>query len=163
LEKSDIASKVGSSGWHIAVDKSSGSKPYLGDQDVVLGLVSSLAEGVAERYSQVMSGDIDAGTAASRDRAECDRLAGIFLGENDGFETVGNWNTGGALPAFLREHLDHLIDIKEGDHNVVAQTFALVVHAAYQVIQHGDEFGAHLSELIADIAKLLLGMPVEEA
>src|SRR5258705_490505 len=69
-------------------------KPYLGDTNVVSGLVRAFLAGVVNRLAQVGTGTLDRGAAAAADRAECVRLSSIFLGRDPAYEPGGQWNDG---------------------------------------------------------------------
>jgi len=62
--------------------RASSSKPYLGDTDVVAGLVRVFLAGVVDRVAGVDAGREDKGVAAMADQRACLAMAAIFLGKD---------------------------------------------------------------------------------
>ena len=86
----DTTSKPASSGWHLALARATEATPYLGDPKVVQDLVTDLVHTV-----------VNAEVAETKETLE--ELAWIFAGQDDEYESVGHWNTGGGLVAAIHE------------------------------------------------------------
>lgn len=178
--RSDISSRQGSSGWHIALERASsdakGDKVYLGDIEAVGGLVRVFVSGICERYGEVGSGAMSRDEAADADAAACRRLADIFSGKPvEGYVTVGEaWN-GAGLAKHIRLMLDgYLVDeAQTDDHAAIEQAFGVLTHQVYQAIvkfeDDGDEDDLRLSleALADDWSHMMLGIvptdPVEDS
>jgi hypothetical protein len=173
--RSDITSKQGSSGWHIALDRAvrdrAGQVAYLGDLPTVSSMVRLFIAGVTDRYSEVAEGNLFPAQAAEADREACNVMALAFTGQSPGYQPAGPWNTDGGLANHVRAVLkDYLAaEALTDDTAAVAQTFAVLAHQVYGVIgklaEDGDEDDARLSleALAEDWTHLMLGItPVED-
>lgn len=135
-DKSDISSKPGSSGWHIALERATAEGHYLGDPKVVDGLVRHFFSGVVTRYGHVADGDLDGVTAAAQDRAECERLGRIFAGHDQDYVAVGDWNGAGLADALRADMDDRMSGEAElDDLAAITEAFAVMVHAVYDVLR----------------------------
>ena len=164
--KNDISSKVGSSGWHIALARATpaeGHHLYLGDTKVVSHLVRSFVAGICDRYAATAEGRMAPGLAPQQDQADCHRMASLFAGQADGYLPVGDWNPSG-LAAHLRLELTGLIAPLGEDLETIAESFAVLVHSVYDAIRdhaENDDTGAlqsRLSELCDQFSMLLLSV-----
>lgn len=139
-------------------------KPFLGDHDVIDGLVRELAAGVMERFSQV-------GTVLTRDQASeadqeaCHQLARILIGENSDYTPVPWWSDT-ELPNRIRSHMGEAVH-SEDNVSVVAQAIAVFVHNIYDHIRDiggastsdvEDRVRAEVEETIRSFVWLLLGL-----
>ena len=68
-KQSDISSKPGSSGWHIALEHAAVEGGYLGDPKVVETLVRQFFGGVVTRYGHVVDGEMQPADASATDLA----------------------------------------------------------------------------------------------
>lgn len=169
--RSDITSKLGTSGWHIALERASGdaaSTPYLGDVETVGQVVRAFIAGICDRYAEVATGTSLAPIAAEADRAECLRLGKVFAGNDPAWQTVGAWN-GKPLADFARSVMpDHLPELADPE-DTLAQVFAVLAHRVYEVIaafaDDADEDTARtsLDGAAEDWTRLLLGLPSQDA
>lgn len=165
LEGFDTDQKFGGSGLHIALQRASGAKPYLGSTDVVAGLVRPFLAGVADRVADVGSGTLDKGTAALADIKACTSLARIFLGEDPTYESVGQWNSGGGMVDWMYKQLDHVYQEPESNREaLVADVFAFAVAFVYEAVSaHATkddpaDLEADLTNLADDLTQFLLGV-----
>jgi hypothetical protein len=164
----DTTTKPGSSGFHIAMDKASGEKPYLGDPEVIESLVRALVAGAGQRFGEVADGEFDQTDAVATDRAGVLDLAAILCGQNDAYETVGDWNPNG-LAAAVRENLADSIEASAATDAVdaVQQACAILLLEVYEVMgtlaQDGDEEAAKdaLTGVVGDFTNLFAGLPVD--
>ncbi len=169
--RSDISSKLGTSGWHIALERASGDTaktPYLGDLETVGQIVRAFIAGICDRYAQVAMNTSLSSIAAAADRAECVRLGKAFSGSDPAFQVMGAWN-GQPLADFTRTVMpDHLPDHDDSE-DTLAQVFAVLAHRVYEVIstfsEDADEDTAHtsLDGAADDWTRLLLGLPAQDA
>lgn len=163
---SDISSKPGSSGWHLAL-QAAGERLYLGDPESVATLVRHFVAGVCDRYAAVCTGDSTPWDASRVDGEECQLMAQIFNGNKPGFEPMGAWNTEGGLGHFLAKELEGMIAPEHltDSETTTAQAFAILVHHVYAILQgtqtEEDVQDAHLGidALIGEMGRALLGMP----
>lgn len=109
-------------------------RPYLGDPQAVERLLRQFASQVLERYDEVGHGVLTPADAANSDREACQRMAGIFLGEDDSYAPVREW-TGAPLAQHLRERMQRDVVGDEDDRSVVAQAFAVLVHRLYDALR----------------------------
>jgi hypothetical protein len=132
-QKSDIASKQGSSGWHIALEKASGAKPYLGDTAVVDRLIREFIKGVLDRFDAVQEGKMLPAEASDMDKQSCERYGTIFVGGDGQYESIGAWNKDG-LPCMVAakfiQDIPAMADMNQS--GVVIQFFAILTHLVYQ-------------------------------
>jgi hypothetical protein len=164
----DTTDRFGGSGLHIAVAKASGKKPYLGNIDVVGGLVREFLKGVLDRVVEAGSGAITGAAAAAMDKQECLRLAGVLLGRDPAYETIGQWNTGGGMSSFMLDKLDHVYQApanREARDLIVADVLARGVRFAYEAITahkndaEPDALQDDLVHLADDLTYFVLGLP----
>jgi hypothetical protein len=104
------------------------SKPYLGDMDVVGGLVRGFLASVVDRLAEVGAVREGKGVAAMADQQACLSMAAIFLGKDPKYEPVRQWNSGGGMVDWMYEALDHYY--KEPESNraaLLADVFAQAV------------------------------------
>jgi hypothetical protein len=135
-DKSDISSKPGSSGWHIALERTTADGHYLGDPAVVESIVRHFIAGVVTRYGHVSDGDMAGADAAAADRAECERLGRVFAGQDDDYVAVGDWNGAGLADA-LRADMDERMsgDAELDDLAAITEGLAVIAHAVYDVLR----------------------------
>lgn len=167
MTKSDTSSKVGSSGWHIALGKASAGtddKPYLGDVLTVDGLVRSFVKDICDRYGEVADGGMFSQDAAGEDKEACERLGRIFAGEDPNFVTVGDWN-GPGVAAFCRAAMPDYLPEGGTPAETMTQVFAVLAHETYDVLRDLNEDGVDevageaLNGRIEDWTRMLLGIP----
>lgn len=161
--KSDITSKPGSSGWHVALERATTDKPYLGDPVVVGQLVRAFVAGILNRYAEVVDGRLDRRQAAASDRAECERLGRVFAGLDDHYSPVGHWSGPGLAAALRREMAGMLAeDADTDDLSAITQGMAVVAHRVYDalralpVTEHPTEDGKAAMQAIVDYASGLM-------
>lgn len=156
-QKSDITSKAGSSGWHLALQKAAGEGAYLGDQAVVGRLVRTFLGDLADRYVAVCSGNSTPWEASQADADACTHLAGVLNGQDPAFESMGEWNGAGGLGRFLAGQLEGMVADEHLRDPVGAttQALALVAHRAYGVLQAIEPEaagGAKAAEQLGELA-----------
>lgn len=135
-DHSDISSKPGSSGWHLALERATAEGHYLGDPKVVDGIVRHFFSGVVSRYGHVADGDLSPQDASAQDRAECERLGRIFAGADPDYVAVGDWNGSGLADSFRADMDDRLSgDAELDDLAAITEAFAVMVHAVYDVLR----------------------------
>jgi hypothetical protein len=164
--KSDITSKPGSSGWHLALERASSGKPYLGDPAVVGALIRGLVAGVLNRYAEVTEGRLDPLQASASDRAECERLGRVFAGLDDHYSAVGSWNGKGLADAVRREMAGMLADDADSDDvAAITQSVAVVVHRVYEALRRmpvsespTEEDKAALQSIVDYASRLMAGV-----
>jgi hypothetical protein len=163
----DTTTKPGSSGLHIAVGKANSGKPYLGDPEVVDGLVRELVSGVMQRAGAVADGAMEQGAAVAGDTAAITQMANILAGKVEAYETVGDWNPHG-LGNAIREVLADAITEQAAtdDDEAVLQAVSILVLEVYGVLQQlaadGNEQNAtgSLEGVAGDFTNLFVGLPV---
>lgn len=167
--RSDITSKLGTSGWHIALERAStGERPYLGDIETVGQVVRAFVGGILDRYAEVADGTRVSIYAAVADRAECLRLGKAFAGNDPGWQTVGAWN-GQPAADFARSVMPDYLPEGGTPEETLAQVFAVLAHRVYEVIaafaDDADEDTARtsLDGAAEDWTRLLLGLPSQDA
>jgi hypothetical protein len=163
-QKSDIASKPGSSGWKIALGRaSSGDRPYLGSMDDVHEVVRKFCAGIIDRFILVSQGDMPRDDAVAADQEACRSMAAVFLGQSDEYQTMGDWNDSGAIAAGMRkrfsEHFED--DDAPSDDMVMTQSFALLVHAVYDVLTDEDADPVTVSGYVSWMTLALMGLPIK--
>ncbi|NPT60339.1 hypothetical protein [Paraburkholderia elongata] len=146
--------------------RASSSRPYLGDPDVVGGLVRGFLAGVVDRVAEVGAGREDRGVAAMADTQACITMGDIFLGRDPACEPVGQWNRSGGMVNWMYRQLDHIYQEPEANREaLVADVFAWAVRFAYEAIRaHEDDADEadlqdDLVNLADDLTRFLLGMP----
>ncbi|MBT5268068.1 MAG: hypothetical protein HOL70_01310 [Candidatus Marinimicrobia bacterium] len=164
-DKGNITSKAGSSGWHLAMKRAHGDKPYIGDREEVEKLVKGFIGHIFRRYDRVHDGEMTQQMMISSDQAACHEMGAIFSGKSDDYTTVGDWNDGGGLARHMRRELNHTMDTEVDDNHMVAQFFGLIVHSVYHIIGRlaQDDESAHdtVKELVENATNILLGLPGE--
>lgn len=166
--KSDITSKPGSSGWHVALERATTERPYLGDPAVVGSLIRGFVAGILNRYAEVVDGRLDPRQAASSDRAECERLGRVFAGLDDHYSPVGDWNGKGLADALRAEMTGMLAeDAETDDLAAITQGFAVVTHRVYDALrtmpasEHPSENDKAAMQAVVDYAtRLMAGVSV---
>jgi hypothetical protein len=84
------------------------SQPYLGDIDLVGGLVRGFLAAVVDRLAEVGAGlEHNKGVAALADRQACRSMAATLPGKDLAFESAGQWSNGGSVVDWMYEVLDH--------------------------------------------------------
>jgi len=147
--------------------EATGALPYLGDVDDIDRILRQFAEGVTGRFAQVGRGQLTPNAAADADKAECQRLAEIFDGQDEGYTSIQNWN-GEGLANYIRSRMSEAVQPDDDDEQVIAQAFATFVHSIYGAIaaagQHSDEkaLADELQEIIRSFTWLLVGLESNE-
>ncbi|MGF6641881.1 hypothetical protein [Paraburkholderia sp. MM6662-R1] len=168
LEGFDTDQRFGGSGLHIALQRASGTKPYLGDSQVVGAFTRGFLAGICERAAAVGEHSMDREDAMRADRGACHDAAAVFLDQNPAYESVGQWNSGGGMVDWMLRALDHVYDAPASEQDrerIVADVFAWAARFAYEAISahqdDGDETGLQddLENLADDLARFLLGVP----
>lgn len=113
-------------------------RPFLGDMQVVDGMLRRFAAAVFERYDEVGHGILTPDDAAGADRQECLRLARVFCGQDPAYAPVREW-TGKGLADHLRERMERDLQPSDDDVQIVAQALAVLVHRLYDVLRHGSD------------------------
>lgn len=166
-DKSDISSKPGSSGWHLALERATAEGRYLGDPRVVETLVRHFFAGILTRYSHVADGSMAASDASAADRADCERMGRIFAGLDPDFTSVGDWNGAGLADAFRVDMDERLSGEAElDDLAAITEGFAVMVHTVYDVLRrmpftHGEihpKSKADMEAIVAYAVKTLAGV-----
>ncbi len=152
-----------------AAARSASGKPYLGDSQVVGAYVRGFLARIADRVAQVADGKLERGAASAEDRAECGHGQSVFLGQDDSYESQGQWNSsGGGLVQWIYTALP-MYEKHEGaaaQNGIVGEAFGICVLLAYEAISfhashnYGDEaLQDDLSNLADAFAAFLLGVP----
>lgn len=159
--RSDITSKLGTSGWHIALERATADKPYLGDVETVGQIVRAFIGGICDRYAEVCDGISVGPLAAQADRAECERLGKVFAGEDPAYQVLGPWN-GQACADFAVATMPDHVPAGGAPAETMAHVFAVLALHVYQVLtDDADEEMARdrLNGAAEDWTHLLLGLP----
>lgn len=172
LDGFDTSQMFGGSGLHLALQRASSDKPYLGSIDVVSGLVNGFIQGVMGGVAMVGDGVQDRETAARGDVQACRDMAAIFLGKNDAYESVGQWNSGGGMVDWMYKSLDHVYQEPVANREaLVADVFAFAVTFVYEAIsayakdtdpedsEDDGDLVEDLDNLATDLTRFLLGIP----
>lgn len=166
MTKSDTTSKAASSGWHIALQRSKAGedKPYLGDPEVVDGLVRSFVKDICDRFAEVADGGMFAQDAAAKDTEACTAMGRILAGEDPGFTPVGSWN-GAPCADYCVKTMPDYIKAEATPAETIAQAFAVLVHSVYDVFRDVDEGGDQddagltLQGYVEDWTRMVMGIP----
>ena len=102
-----------------------------------------------------MAGSPAAICAADADRAECQRLAGIFCGNDPAYAPVRNW-TGAPLAEHLRGRMEMELVPGEDDVSTVAQALAVLVHAIYGLLRDAGDEAAMQQTLAAAVRSMAM-------
>jgi hypothetical protein len=163
--RSDITSKLGTSGWHLSLERASADgEPYLGDFETVVGIVRAFVAGICDRYAEVCDGTRLAMDAAAADRAECLRLGTAFAGQDPAYRTVGVWN-GQPAADFARATMPDYLPDGGTPAEVLGQAMAVLAHRVYEVLsayaENADDETARMSldGAADDWTRLLMGLP----
>ena len=161
--------KQESSGLHVALDKASGGKPYLGDPEVVQILVRKFIRGVLDSFDDVQAGKYPALTASNKNRDSCLEYGLIFSGNNPDYETMGEaWNGPGLRDSILRAFPIKDLD-KYDDTGVIQQGFGMFNLMIYRMLtefaktRDGETLQKKIELLVEAVTGLLLGMPNAES
>jgi ADP-ribose pyrophosphatase YjhB (NUDIX family) len=155
-------------GLYLSVIKAKGSKPHLGDIDVVSGLVREFIKGVCDRVADANMGVMTGAQAAAQDQKACVRLAVIFLGKDPDYEGVGQWTDGGGLSSFMLKELSHVYSSagsQEQRDKIVADVAAWTVKFSYEAVTvhandaEPDDLQDALVKLADDLTNFLMGLP----
>lgn len=165
--QSDITSKPGSSGWHIALEKASGEGQYLGDMKVVNHIVRQFLKGITDRSALVGEGKLMPWAAGDADMEACAHMAMVFLGKVPGFTPMGAWNAEGGLDAFLSTEIQELVaPFERIGELAVAQAFAVITHKVYDILrtvtdENLDEHSHQMNEIAEQFTRSLMGVHTE--
>lgn len=107
---------------------------YLGDVAFVEGLVRRFVAEILERFDQVGNGSLMPMEAADADRQACEKMAQVFAGLDPSYTLVSGWN-GASLADHLRETMSNQLPESECDSEVIANAFAVLVHAVYDALR----------------------------
>lgn len=142
-----------------------GGLPYLGDMAVVRDLIGELGSSALVRLVEVSNGKLTPEEAGAADLAGSTALAKVFLGEEDGYNTVPEWNKAGKIDAFVSEQAE----IAETEPVArLATLFLLMVqdmYAAARLMDEGeseDTAKAAIDGSLEGVAALLLGVSFQE-
>ncbi len=148
---SDLNHHNDPTGLAASAAQAAGARPYLGDLHDIDQLLRQMAERVTSRFAQVGRGELTPDAAADADRADCQRMAQIFDGQDPDYASIENWN-GDGLAQYILSRMSEAVQPDEDTEEVIAQAFALFVHRIYGAItaagERPDE--AALAEALAD-------------
>lgn len=137
-------------------------KPFLGDMQVVRDLVGNLASDALQRLSKISDGTMTGDQAADEAIVDSKALAAVFLGQNDEYNLVSEWNKPGAIDAFVAQQAG----IAEDDAEARLMTlFMLTVQDMYDAAKLMDEgeseatTKAAIDGSLEGVTNLLLGIP----
>jgi hypothetical protein len=145
--------------------RATSSKPYLGDTDVVGGLVRAFLAGVVDRVAAVGAGRADKGVAALADQRACLAMAAIFLGKDPAYAPDESWHVDGGMVDWMYQQLAHVYQEPQANREaLIADVFAWAVRFAYEAIRaHEDDDETDLQDdlvnLADDLTHFLLGLP----
>lgn len=143
----------------LASAKQAANAGYLGDRELVDRLVRDFAGGVMNRFDQVGDGRLTPNDAAEADKAECQRLARVFLGQDPQYAPQPGWN-GSGLAMYVRVRMKEAVQ-PEDDESVLAQVFAMLAHVIYDQIRNTTDaakMAEQINEAIRSLSWLLLGL-----
>lgn len=155
------------SGLLHSLSEAGGDRPYLGDVDAIDKILRELVGGITYRFAEVGRGNLTPQEAADADRSECERLAAIFDGQDEGYAAIQNWN-GEGLANYIRSRMAEAVPADEDDETVIAQAFAVFVHGVYGVIgkaadgQSEEDLAASLQDLVRAFSWTLVGLESHE-
>jgi hypothetical protein len=109
-------------------------RPFLGDMQAVERIVRQFAADVITRFDEVGHGVLTPSDAASADRSQCVKLAGVFTGADPAYAPMRDW-TGKPLADHLRNRMEHELVPDDDDVQIVAQAFAVFVHSVYDLLR----------------------------
>lgn len=107
---------------------------YLGDLAFVERLVRQFVAGILERYDEVGHGVLTPSDAADGDVRACQQMAVVFVGLDPAYTPLSGWN-GPALANHLRNTMAAELPESDSDTEIVAQAFAVLVHAVYDALR----------------------------
>ncbi len=124
------SSKPQSSGWHVALDAAS-QECYLGNPQIVWDIIAMFNKGIVDRRP-LSSDEADYKLALVADKAECYRMADIFLGRVEGYTPIGAWSTEG----HIADHAASIMGLEPIDdkRETLAASFGAHVLAMYRAI-----------------------------
>jgi len=168
-KRSDTESKVGSSGWHIALERASkdGGSHYLGDVAVVDGLLRAFAFDIIDRQAAVAAGALPQGEAVRDDTARAKELAAIFSGRSADYVPMPAFHPGG-LAAWIRQTIPDRLDPEGGDDHAINAAMSLFIAEIYIAVQmqidgrSDEDCRFKLDATIEDWTCLMLGIPPED-
>ncbi|BCP56276.1 hypothetical protein K32_48930 [Kaistia sp. 32K] len=155
------------SGLAASAKEASGQRPYLGDLDDIEKLLRAFTDGVTSRFAQVGRGQLTPDAAATADREECLRMAGVFAGLDDDYAAIEHWN-GEGLANYIRARMVEAVQPGEDDESVIAQAFGVFVHRIYGAIAEAgsspdaEALSVTLLENIRSFTWLLVGLESNE-
>ena len=112
----------------------SGGPQFLGDSAVVERLVRQFVADVVTRFDEVGHGVLTPEDAANADRDACFRMAQVFSGLDPAYTSMRGW-TGHGLASHLRNSMTAELAESDDDAEVIAQAFAVLVHAVYDALR----------------------------
>jgi hypothetical protein len=145
-----------------------GSKPFLGDIDIVDRLARVLVAGVITRFDNVGHGILTPHDAAEADKAACIELGVIMTGGDASYAPMPGWTDGG-LAAYVRARMQEAVSPDEPDAEVVAQAVASLVHSVYETLGNisdietpSDSDLAKINDHVRSLTWLLAGIESNE-
>ena len=138
-------------------------RPFLGSFPDVERILRGFAGEVITRYDEVGSGTLTPSDAANADRAECQRLAAAFCGQDESYAPSRGWS-GTVLADHLRTRMELVLQPEEDDAQLVAQAFAVFVHNLYDLMREVSagapeaEVQATLTGYVRTFSLALLGV-----
>lgn len=110
-----------------------GPLPYLGDLNVIDGILRKLTKDVTDRFAAVSHAQMSQPDAAEADHAECIRLGEVFDGQDADYTVIEHWN-GDGLATYIRQRMSETVQPAEDDEQIITQAFAMFVHQIYGAI-----------------------------
>ena len=140
--------------------KTANTTLYLGSISVVDSLLRDFVSSIMSRFERVGNGELTPQDASERDKALCKQYASIFLGQQQGYQAIPDWNAS-ALPMYVRIKMKNAIQTQEDNNSVLAQCFALLVHTIYNQIRKqasAEKMSEAINEHIKSLTWLLIGL-----
>lgn len=167
MSQSELNHHNDPSGLLRSLAAAAGDRPYLGDVDAIDKILRELVGGITYRFAEVGRGNLTPQEAADADRSECERLAAIFDGQDEGYAAIQHWN-GEGLANYLRNRMAESLPADEDDEAVIASAFAVFVHGIYSLINKAgegmseEELKARMEDHVRAFSWALVGMESNE-
>ncbi|EJG5415743.1 hypothetical protein NAD41_002382 [Salmonella enterica] len=149
-------------GIKMALDSADGAA-FLGDLNVVRGLVRQFAQDVVARIAEVQADRLDERSAVEADRTQAVNMGRIFAGQTPGFNMLPGWNDFG-LPRWLQKK--RRVGTKEtAPEMIIAQAFGRMLLGIYDAFEQGggdEAIAARIRAAVEGTTYMMLGIEGNE-
>lgn len=136
---------------------------YLGDPPVIEGLLRPYVQLAADQIGATIARQQGIDDASEHIETASAKLATILLGEDEHYRGVGQWNTGGVLPAFLRAQysIEGDPDDRETLRLVLAEIAVCMTEIYLRFAKDPTcDWKGQIDDLIATFTRLFIGIPL---